>query len=210
MICPLCGSVQSELFDKDKTRSFYQCGNCSLVFVPRDELITPDAEKHRYDAHENDETSSGYRDYLSGIAAQLQKYLKNGMTGLDFGSGRTKLLAELLSSEHVVDSYDVYFHPDLSFLNKKYDFIILSEVIEHLRDPVSELKKLKSILKPDGILFVKTKLVPEKSFSTWFYKRDITHVQFFSDDSFRHLSKKFGFEEASMIGEDLFLFRNQA
>lgn len=207
MICPLCSSTDLALFDRDKLRSFFQCKHCSLVFVPRSELIPADQEKKRYEAHENDDTDPGYRQYLTKIAQAISNKLKPGMKGLDFGSGRTKLLADLLAG-FAVDSYDVFFYPDESLKQKTFDFIILSEVIEHLRDPDAEMVLMKKMIRPGGMLFVKTKLLPEKNFSNWFYKRDITHVQFFSEASFEILSKKYGFSTAEKIGEDLFLFRN--
>lgn len=206
MICPLCSSTEADLYDRDKFRSFYQCKACSLVFVPRSELISPDQEKNRYEAHENNEEDPGYRSYLAKVADSISKNLSTGMKGLDFGSGRTKLLAELIGGE--IDSYDVFFHPDEGLKLKTYDFIILSEVIEHLREPALEIQNLKKMLNRNGILFVKTKILPAKDFSSWFYKRDITHVQFFSENSFKFLCEKYGFSTAEKIGEDLFLFRN--
>lgn len=209
MNCPLCSHHEASLFDKDKKRSFYQCLSCHLVYVPRNELISPAQEKDRYGAHENNEESEGYIHYLSKIAGSIHGHLKPASTGLDFGSGKTTLLEKLLEEKgHDVTSYDVFFHPDVLFKEKKYDFIILSEVIEHLRDPYLELTTLKSLLKEDGLLFIKTKLLPEQNFSNWFYKRDMTHVQFFSMKSFRWISVQMKFHEALSVGEDLFLFRN--
>lgn len=199
MICPLCHSPHKELFDQDPQRHYYLCKTCGLVFVPRDELIAESLEKSRYEAHENNETDSGYRDYLTSIAIPISSQLKSGEKGLDFGCGRTKLLAEILLPQ-VVDSYDLYFHPDESLLEKKYDFIIMSEVIEHLRDPAETMKKLRSL---SSKFFIKTKMYPEKEkFSSWFYKRDNTHVQFFNDTSFDQLA----FREWKKIGNDLYLF----
>lgn len=47
---------------------------------------------------------------------------------------------------------DVFDYPD----SEKYDFIVLGEVIEHLDDPKSILKKLSHLLADDGILWVTT------------------------------------------------------
>lgn len=206
MFCPLCSSTESVLFDQDKFRSFYQCRHCSLVFVPRNELISASDEKARYETHKNDEGDPAYHAYLSKIAEAVSRNLTPGMKGLDFGSGRTKLLARLISDD--VDSYDVFFHPHEALKQKTYDFIIMSEVIEHLRDLSDELQVINKMLRSDGLLFVKTKLLPENNFSSWFYKRDITHVQFFSEASFKFLSEKYGFSTGEKIGEDLFMFRN--
>lgn len=208
MNCPLCSFDKSSLFDRDKQRRFYQCDFCSLVFVDRDALITASQEKKRYEAHENSEDDSGYVKYLSSIKEAIKPHLKQNSVGLDFGSGRTKVLEKLLNEEgHEVISFDIYFHPDVNVHDRTYDFIVMSEVIEHLRDLRRVLSDLTKLLRPDGMLFVKTKLVPE-NFSNWFYKRDITHIQFFSEESFEVLSKAFGLSKAEGIFPDLYLFRN--
>lgn len=209
MICPLCLGKDPELYDKDKERSFFQCPHCGLVFVPRSDLISLHTEKERYEAHDNASDNSGYVNYLTKIADSIDRKLKPNSFGLDFGSGKTTVLEEILENRgHELISYDVFFHPDEGYKKKQYDFIIMSEVIEHLRDPREEMISLKKLLKDDGMLFIKTKFLPEKNFSTWFYKRDITHVQFFSWKSFKTLSELLELEPSEEVGEDLYLLRN--
>ena len=83
------------------------------------------------------------------------------------------------------------------------------EVIEHLRVPAAELKKLKALLNPRGILFIKTKFLPEKeSFEDWFYKRDLTHVQFFSPASLDWICRAYGFYEWKLLNSDLAMLIN--
>lgn len=192
-MCPLCGSI-SHLYFQDKQRSFQECDACKLVFVPRSELVTEYAEKSRYDAHEIDKY---YQTYLSTIAAAIMPHRKPDERGLDFGCGKTTALGDIIGN---VESYDLFYRPDENLLNQKYDFIILSEVIEHLRNPKQTMEDLKKLASK---FFIKTKLLPEKSkFPDWFYKRDITHVQFFNETSFNAL----GFREWKKIGEDIYLF----
>jgi 2-polyprenyl-3-methyl-5-hydroxy-6-metoxy-1,4-benzoquinol methylase len=47
---------------------------------------------------------------------------------------------------------DVYEY----FPNKKYDFITLGEVLEHVEDPIKLLKKLHLLLQPGGKVFITT------------------------------------------------------
>lgn len=208
MACPLCLSESSQLYDHDKFRNYYKCGSCTLVFVDRSDLVGLNVEKERYEAHENSDDNGGYRTYLGRISDQIRPYLSSDQTGLDFGSGKTTILSELLKPFHV-SSYDIFFFPDRSVLERSYDFIILSEVIEHLRDPLSIMKGLKQSLKPNGQFFIKTKFYPnsQKDFGNWFYKRDITHVQFFSDKSFNVLAKTLSMSRAIPLGEDLFILQ---
>ncbi len=211
MTCPLCLSPETKIFDQDKLRSYYQCSLCSLVFVPRNELISTGEEKKRYESHENNEDDPHYRQYLVEIVESIVPFISEGASGLDFGCGKTRLMEILLNERgFVVDSFDIFFHPETEPLDKKFDFIILSEVIEHLRNPHTELRKLASLLNSGGHIFIKTKLLPtnKTEFSEWFYKRDRTHVQFFSEDTFLAREELFGLRDGKRIGKDLFSFRH--
>lgn len=210
MICPLCRNDSSTLYDQDNVRSYQRCDFCQLVFVPRDAIISPEEEKKRYDFHENSTTDAGYRDYLNTIVENILPYVADMKEGLDFGSGRSNLLQTLLEERGLtVDSYDLYYHPNETIWNKQYDFIVLSEVIEHVKDPREVMERLRLLLRPQGKIFVKTKPYPAEvqKFKNWFYKRDITHIQFFNQNAFEALAEVLKFCIPVMIGEDLFLFK---
>lgn len=207
MNCPLCLSEGAISYSKDKIRSYFRCQNCSLVFVSRSELLSCALEKERYQAHKNSETDPEYEKYLDRIAQDLNQILMTPQKGLDFGCGKAKLLEKLLKSYgHQMNSFDLYFHPDQTVLSEIYDFIVMSEVIEHLREPHSLLKSLGRLIKEQGYLFIKTKLLPpsEKEFEQWFYKRDLTHVQFFSENSLFKVAEMIGAKDLRQIGEDLY------
>lgn len=207
--CPLCLDHNTQEYSRDKFRSYFQCTHCELIFVPRSQLISPADEHARYQHHENAADDVYYQKYLQQIRDQILPTLKPSQRGLDFGCGGTELLGELFQSKNFeVDSYDLYFFPREEIWNKKYHFIILSEVIEHLRDPLTEMQKLTQLLLPQGKIFIKTKLHPgDKSlFDNWFYKRDNTHVQFFNQTSLKELAKQLKMEGPIMLGEDLSQF----
>jgi SAM-dependent methyltransferase len=207
--CPLCSDHNAQEYSRDKSRSYLICQQCQLIFVPRDQMIQPEQEKQRYDSHQNEESDPHYQNYLQQIVKQVLPSLKNGQCGLDFGCGRTDLMAQLFKTHNYsVDSFDLYFLPDEKIWNRKYNFIILSEVIEHLREPLREMQKLRQLLLPDGTIYIKTKLHPgqKDSFDNWFYKRDNTHVQFFDLVSLGELGKKIKMHGPELIGEDLFRF----
>ncbi len=207
--CPLCLNKNTQDYARDPSRDFSLCSICSLIFVPRAQLISSNDEKKRYDFHQNDESDEFYRKYLNLIAERILPTLSEGETGLDFGCGRTTLMSDLIKKKNfAVDSYDLYYFPDMTIWSKKFNFIILSEVIEHLRNPIEEMKRLRKLLIPEGKMFIKTKLHPgdKPLFDNWFYKRDITHVQFFSEDSLRYLAKELSMSGPNMLSEDLFVF----
>lgn len=192
MICPLCQGVNSIKYDEDKFRSYHLCHNCSLIFVPREKILSFELEAARYQAHQNEEEDPHYRHYLSQTALAIQQVVPQQCRGLDFGCGKTQLMAQIFKDlGHSVDSYDLYFHPREEIWSKSFDFIVLSEVLEHLSQPVEVMRKLSNLLTIKGKIFIKTKLYPANplAFSSWFYKRDLTHVQFFDDHSLEKLGQ---------------------
>ncbi len=197
MICPLCHKVEAELFHTDRTRTFYKCPDCTIIFVPRNQIISKEEEKSRYDTHNNDETDPHYREYYLRTVDPVVRELFPEMKGLDFGCGRTQLMKTLFSEKGFrMDSYDPFYVPDESIWDKDYDFIVMNEVIEHLADPVATLSDLRKISR--GPLFVRTKLYPESDFGKWFYMRDPTHIQFFSLKALAEIGK------VKVLGEDLY------
>ncbi|GAA0299569.1 hypothetical protein GCM10009128_18160 [Psychrosphaera haliotis] len=119
---------------------------------------------------------------------------KGDLTGLDFGCGPGPALAfELRRLGLNISEYDIYYADDKSLLNKQYDFITCTEVIEHFNTPSKELSQLIEMIKPDGLLAIMTKLVIDKQrFANWHYKNDPTHISFFSQQTFEFIAKKFG------------------
>lgn len=207
MSCPLCESPDLKVFDRDKFRSYHLCATCQLISVPRTELISPDEEKARYDLHENDGNEE-YRTYLSGVADLLLPRIEASSSGLDFGCGKSLLMEKILEGHgHTVESYDLYFHPKDSVLEKKFDFILLSEVIEHLANPRDVMTDLRSRLNEGGKIFLKTKLYPPDllAFSSWSYKRDRTHIQFFNYDSLKKLGEIIDLPQLEVLGPDIFM-----
>lgn len=199
MKCLFCQQDGAELFHKDQFREFFRCSFCTIIFVPRGSVLTPPEEKKRYDSHQNDVNDPGYREYFLKTAIPVIKELKGSELGLDFGCGRTQLMSQIFDDHGIrMDSYDPFYFPDESIWKKSYGFAVMNEVIEHLRDPVETLSRLRSIVQ--GPLFVRTKLYPEteKEFSGWFYKRDATHVQFFSLRALEEIGS------VKVIGADLY------
>ncbi len=190
--CPLCQSAPPEEFHRDPRRDYFRCRTCSLVFVPPEQFLSAEAEKAEYDRHRNTPDDPGYRRFLSRLFNPLQKHLKPCSRGLDFGSGPGPALSVMLEEAgHPMRIYDPFYADSPEALDKKYDFITATEVLEHLHQPQLELERLWAALLPGGCLGIMTKLVLDRrAFSRWHYKNDLTHVCFFSRETFRWLAAK--------------------
>lgn len=185
--CPLCGGFDSLPFHTDKRRVFERCQTCLLVHVTPEYYLEPAAERAEYDKHQNSVHDAGYRKFLSRLSQPLVERLPVGARGLDFGCGPGPALANILTEAgYCMDLYDVFYQPDQTVLEKKFDFICATEVVEHLHHPRLIFDQLWGLLSPGGYLGLMTKLVrDETAFTLWHYKNDPTHVCFFSRDTFQ-------------------------
>lgn len=192
LVCSLCGDTSVASYCTDKRRDYYQCHRCRLVFVPPWQHLLRDEEKAHYDLHENSPNDRGYRQFLSRLADPLTAVLKPGMSGLDFGSGPGPTLSVMLEEAGFhMSIYDIFYADEPSVLQVAYDFITITEVVEHLSRPGDVLDHLWSRIKPGGWLGIMTKMVLNPSaFSRWHYKNDQTHICFYSREVFDYLGQR--------------------
>lgn len=196
--CPLCKSHGAELFHQDNNkrtqRPYYRCSTCLLVFVPSEFFLTKEAEKAEYDLHENQLEDDGYRRFLSRFLDPLQEKLSPNSRVLDFGCGPGPALAQMMKDlGHEVNLYDYFYFNNPSVLTPKaYDVVTSTEVFEHLHAPKGILEMCLSLVKDGGCLALMTKLVKDQAaFANWHYKNDLTHVVFFSHETFEWLAKHY-------------------
>lgn len=213
LFCPLCEQQDSVFFftdPKNYQHTYHRCPHCDLVFVIPTCRLSHDAEKSRYDMHHND-NSQHYIDFLSRLAVPTLQHLPPRCHGLDFGSGKSQAMADLFrQAGHHCDCYDIFYYPDPTLLQRQYDFIIASEVIEHLYHPKTIIEQWLSLLKPDGILAIMTGFRPtDKQFPDWWYKNDPTHVGLFSIKTFDYLQKTYPLQCLKQ-GNNLVIFKQNA
>ena len=190
--CPLCKSSETRfLTDANPHRDLHRCDDCALMWVAPETHLSLAAEKERYLQHRNSPSDEGYKRFLSRLVDPLLSILPSGSTGLDFGSGPGPTLSKILS-EHgfQVANYDPLFGP-YELPLKPVDFVTATEVLEHFRSPLPELRLLTSLVPRGGFLGVMTQ-EPPLDLKGWFYLRDPSHVTFFSDRTMIWLQKEFG------------------
>jgi hypothetical protein len=108
---------------------------------------------------------------------------------------------------YAMSIYDPFYAPYNDVVKARYDFITCTEVVEHLREPGQVLTHLVGLLNPRGWLGIMTKLVIDKeAFADWHYKNDLTHIGFFSRDTFQWLGKRLHCRVA-FIGQDVILLQ---
>ena len=210
LACPLCEAKEADNFHRDRRRAYLRCRSCALVFVPPEYHLDRAAELAEYQLHENAVDDAGYRKFLSRLSDPLGTRLAPGARGLDFGCGPGPALAAMLVEQGFqVDLYDSFFQPDRAVFERSYDFIVATEVVEHLYQPGRELQQLWGLLRPGGWFGFMTKLViSEEAFATWHYKNDPTHVCFFSRKSWQWWADKQGCS-VEFVGPDVILLQRR-
>ncbi|MBD3419432.1 MAG: methyltransferase domain-containing protein [Chitinivibrionales bacterium] len=180
--CPLCRRMNVSLIAEDRLRAYMRCADCQLIFVPPEYHVSLQAEKNRYLQHDNSPANKQYVTYLSGVAEKLKHIPLTDPAVLDYGCGREQVLTMLLKRRgYAALGYDPVFglNPDLN--HSRFDIIVMCEVIEHFRNIGDELIRLRTLLKPGGYLLIRTEFSDAvDNFGAWWYKEDITHVNFFS------------------------------
>jgi 2-polyprenyl-3-methyl-5-hydroxy-6-metoxy-1,4-benzoquinol methylase len=99
---------------------------------------------------------------------------------------------------------------ELNSLNKNFDIIICADVLEHLKDPWSVLRRLKKFLKSDGILIASIPNIREyKTILSILLEGDFkycesgildkTHLRFFCKKNIIELFQNSGFKVAEII-----------
>ena len=206
LACPLCSGTRISDFHSDKKRDYYRCTQCALVFVPPHQRLNTLQEKATYELHENDPADAGYQQFLSRLYFPLIELFTSDSEGLDFGSGPGPALPRMFHRKgYKMKIYDPFYANNPETLERSYDFITCTEVVEHFFHPDKEFDLLFSLLKPNGWLGMMTKLViNQQAFSTWHYRNDPTHVCFFSRQTFTFLAKKYQCQ-LEFIGNDVIL-----
>jgi SAM-dependent methyltransferase len=221
--CVCCNSNEiTNIFSKENF-DYFKCNNCGLIFiypVPLDlekvytkEYFTGGKEGFGYVNYDNDKepmrsTFIKYLNLLEKLYPQKGDLLDIGAASGFFmqmakdrgwrvrGIEISDYAAELGRSKGLdvrTDSLD-----SANFGQNSFDVITVWDVLEHLPDPESSLKKINSWLKTDGLLAVNT---PDSS--SWYAKImgkkwhlyiPPEHIFHFTPTSLQFLGKRFGFD----------------
>ncbi|MDH7447027.1 class I SAM-dependent methyltransferase [Aquimarina sp. 2201CG14-23] len=207
MDCALCSSVTAE-FSTTHKRIYHRCSNCNGILLHPSYFLSNTEEKNRYQAHNNDVTDTGYRNFVSPIVESVLKKYTKKHKGLDFGSGSGPVVTLMLQDQgYDVQPYDPFFDPNKQALERKYDYIICCEVMEHFYNPAKEFGLLHTLLNPKGNLYCKTNLYEDSiDFNSWWYKNDSTHVFFYTKETLHWIKKQYQFSDV-IITKELIVFK---
>jgi hypothetical protein len=185
-----------ELLGIYDSKTYWKCLRCNAKFLDKAHFLSPQEEKSHYLKHENKIDDPAYRKFLSKLSKPLKNKLSPYDMGLDFGCGPGPALADMLTCEGFsVALYDPFFYPDSKVLSKNYNFITCTEVVEHFFDPFNEFDRFQEMLAEGGTLGIMTCFsTSDDGFKGWHYRRDPTHVVFYSKVTFQVIAKDRGWK----------------
>jgi SAM-dependent methyltransferase len=210
MTCRLCQSQEGlQPVSGADERRYFLCDCCGMIGVSPVHFLGGQDERERYLTHKNGIEYQGYVTFLRRAIDPALAFLSAGMTGLDYGCGPAPTLSALLRREGIgCEDYDPFFagHP----MQKIFDFVFSTEAFEHFFHPGREIRKIRALLRPKGLLIVMTQRWKDPAhFSQWHYARDPTHVSFYHARTFDFLCRAFGFRRIFDDGDRVVILRKE-
>ena len=210
-VCKVCNSATSNIRENKNNLNYYRCQHCGFIYLDDTHIVDSQIEKKHYDKHENSFESLGYvKMFEQFIDKAIDPYIENIESALEFGCGSGPVLAELLRRKGLeVDQYDLYYFPKKVYEGKRYDLITSTEVFEHLKEPTDILKTLANSVNNMGYIIIMTQFPPtdDRDFLNWWYRRDITHISFFTPKSFEIMGKSVGLKCINVIAPNIVVFK---
>lgn len=209
--CKICGADTRIIKDNQFHIDYYKCLDCDFIFMDDEKRVSFDDEREVYDRHENSIECDGYVSmFMNFLDNAVTPYKKEGLA-LDFGSGPEPVLMQLINRDYnfEMENYDLHYQPKKVFLGKKYDLVVSTEVVEHLPDPIKVFKMVYDILDKDGIFAFMTVLHEndDEKFTKWWYRRDTTHISFYSKQTLETIARNIGFSFIYSDDNRMFTFK---
>lgn len=187
------------------------CERCGMIaYRPRPEVADVDAKYRRL---QDSRTRRGpvpvkavdrarSREMCAAIGRMSGRPVRGGRV-LDFGGGDGRLMGSFIDVGCECDLVDYATHPQPGVrrigatlreigLSGDYDWAIACHVLEHVADPLETVKGLGARLRPDGVLFVEVPM--EIVGKAPLRAEPVTHINFFTRSSLRHLLEVAGLE----------------
>ena len=219
--CRNCNSTDTSFQYRARAYAIHKCTNCQYYQIakpPASNQIKAIYSKEYFEKGKYVDDYAAKKEQARRLKLIKRAGIKNGSKILDFGMASGDFCRSAQddykmhgvdisedainkAKEELPDIADYLFCSDihgLPFEDNYFDGIVLWDVIEHLQFPQLAISKLKTKLKPGGILLFSTpdigalsaKLMKDR----WHFMTPPEHLGFFSIKSAKILIERHGFE----------------
>ncbi len=164
VLCSVCNSHSTDVFDLNM--SVYRCLECTHQFtiLPKDQQ-EPYCQEYFLKTHKNWFSCPD----IALFDTLISKISIPSPAVLDIGCGQGAFLKRFYEKNKQATLYGIDLiknnHSDINFIqadfdihvfNRSFDVITGFMVVEHMNDPQAFVKKIYSLLKPNGIMILNT------------------------------------------------------
>lgn len=225
--CPVCGGARRPL--PGSCPDSWICRACGHTFIgtlPTAETLAETYAKYSYaDANARAKEMPAYlEEVLAGVVRSFESHRSTGrFLDVGFGDGGFLRVARRLGwdthgVEFAADAIRAAETRDLGTLHAgdfrdlplavgSFDVIVMSELIEHLTDPDSALRRARELLRPGGVLYLTTPhgrgLSGRTLRASWSVLCPPEHLQLFSIASMRRSLRDAGFRRSSIYTQGI-------
>jgi SAM-dependent methyltransferase len=147
---------------------------------------------------------------IARVVAELLGAAIGGLRWLDYGCGNGGLVRYLrqhrgveafgfeegsIAAEAGQRRIPILSADELESQAGSFDVVTAIEVLEHTLDPVAELRRMRRLMRPGGLLFMTTGNVQPYAdrLGSWSYMRPEIHISFFEPRTLEHALRLAGF-----------------
>ncbi len=210
--CKCCGKETFECLYRNSDYSIEKCNECGLVRT--NSLDTQQYVEYHRDAKEYTKDEELFRNIFLKRFQNISKYKKKGKV-LDIGASTGTMLSIFQKAGWTVWGIEPSkkavsvarkrnikmthgFFENVKLPVNHFDVVLMNHTFEHVEDPLMVLKKIKKVLKNDGIVYID---VPnfdswdaKVKGSNWGYLMPSEHTFHYTHKTLRKLMEKAGFE----------------
>jgi len=223
--CVFCGGVVNK-YQKISVGWIYVCRNCEIgVTIPKPHVVPyfQDDFHEQFCVNSIDELPRQWRNSILEQCKLIESNFDKDIKILEIGCGQGLMLKELQNRGYDVEGLEpslraskiarekklkiiVGYFPETK-IKEKFDLIIISHVLEHIKNYKKFIKSLEKILKSNGcLLLTQTNykgLIPKIQKENWYAWVPEQHFWHFIPDGVIFLLNKFGFKKIKLIRSSL-------
>lgn len=209
------------------------CENCMTVQKPIDAKFKDECNSiyNTYELYTSSSIHSqvvfdggGEADRTVVIAKKLVPYMKTNILDIGAGNGAFLRAVNKETKEISLNAYDIntrkadmfyslenfsrFYSGQLKDVTETFDLVSIQHVLEHVPDPVKFLEEVKSLISPDGILFIQVPDNDRNPFDilvadhvTHFYPQTLSYLLELSGYEIVEFSREWVFKEISVVAK---------